>query len=132
MAAEQMVLINVLDKKYYDDCRISGSTNVPSSGIADYAQDLDKEINIVVYCASYTCSASRQAWHTLNDMGFKNVWAYEGGANEWRHTGLPTEGSCTESYLAEPVTRSEKPEDKEVREIRIGELKVKMEKYGIK
>ena len=48
----------------------------------------------------------------LKEMGFENVWAYEGGTAEWYQMGLkaegkyPVEGTCQASYLS---AANEKP-----------------------
>lgn len=96
-------LVNVLDPQYYEDCHIRGSINVPLENIEAWAKELDKSSRIVVYCASYLCPMSRTAWMKLNDMGFTNVWAYEGGMNEWYHMNLPVEGPCRQPYLVDMV-----------------------------
>ncbi len=123
---KNLIVINVLAKEVYDDCRIKDSINVPRDELAAYAKDLDRETPIVVYCASYMCSASRLAWHTLDDMGFKNIWAYEGGMAEWRQRGLPSEGACAKEHLTKDNSRPEKQEDEAVREITVEKLRAKM------
>ena len=56
-------------------------------------------------------------------MGFVNVWAYEGGMNEWFHSGASTDGLCKQTYLAEPVERPAEAGAGKAREIRLDELK---------
>ena len=128
MAKNKLLVINVLASEVYNDCRIKGSINVPNAELKAYVQDLDRETSIVVYCASYMCSASRMAWQTLNAMGFKNLWAYEGGTNEWFHNALPTEGACSFDYLMQPIKRTEKTE---VRAISVSDLREMMKKYEL-
>ncbi len=119
---DSLLLINVLDKLSYEDCHIPGSISVPLEKIPEFAQGLmDKNQKIVLYCASFSCSASRKAWHLIHDQGFKNVWAFEGGMAEWKQYGLATEGDCTLSYLQD---KHQKPEgDGRVREISLANLK---------
>lgn len=100
-----LVVINVLDKEPYDDCHIKGSVNVPFTQLSAYAQNLDPETaEIVVYCSNYMCSTSGHACKQLMKMGFKHVWAYEGGTAEWYQMGLPVEGPCKNSYLTQKMT----------------------------
>ena len=99
-AAASLVIVNVLDKKYYDDCHIAHSISVHMEQLEAYALDAangwDKETtNIVVYCGNYKCSASGESAKMLKGLGFKNVWAYEGGIAEWKQLGYPVEGTCS-------------------------------------
>jgi len=94
-------VINVLSPDVYEDCHIKGSINVPYDSLADYAKDVPKDTELVVYCASYRCPMSKRAWHLLKDQGFTNIKAYEGGAAEWYSLGHPTEGPAEKSYLKE-------------------------------
>ncbi|MGB8366907.1 MAG: rhodanese-like domain-containing protein [Candidatus Babeliales bacterium] len=122
MREKKLLVINVLSSKYYHDCRIKGSINVPMEELADYAKDLDRDTPIVVYCASYKCPVSAKAWKLLHDMKFKNVWAYEGGMNEWYHAGFALEGACMQDYIGTPIQRSEK-QKADIREMEIHELR---------
>lgn len=94
-----LTVINVLESKFYDDCRIKGSINVPYNQLKERAQKWDTNKRIVVYCAHYQCSASRQAFKLLDEMGFVNVAAYEGGMREWFQKGFECEGACHMDYL---------------------------------
>ena len=121
-ADKKLLVIYVLPSKYYHDCRIKGSINVPNDELEEYAKGLDRETPIVVYCVSYKCPASAKAWKLLHKMGFKNVWAYEGGMNEWYHAGFALEGACMGEHIGTPITRTEKAES-EIREMEIHELR---------
>lgn len=69
-------------------------------------KELDRSKEIVVYCSSYECSASKASAEFLEDKGY-DAKAYEGGVKEWAESGLPTEGSVTaEQFL---LTRYGKP-----------------------
>lgn len=131
MSKGRMRVINALLPEYYADAHIKGSINVPLKELKDFAQHTDKQIPIVVYCASYTCPVSAQAWHILHELGFQDVYAYEGGMNEWYHAGLPTQGPCKEEYLKEPITKPAEGGDASVQTISMQELKAKMEKEGL-
>lgn len=133
---QDLYVINVLDKVNYEDCHIAGSKNVPFEDVETFAKDLDRNAEVVVYCSNYMCSASAAAAQKLKDMGFANVWAYEGGTAEWYQLGLkekdnyPVEGSCQSSYLA---ASNEKPAHAEssVSVISAEELHAKMMAHGM-
>jgi len=84
---EEFVLINVLRKEYFKQGHINGSINIPISDenfdkeIMQKIKEMDKKI--VVYCANKHCSASPRAAKHLEQLGFKNVYDYEGGIEEW-------------------------------------------------
>lgn len=100
-----LVVINVLEKSWYDDCHIKGSISVPLEELDIFVKDLDPEkAEIVLYCSNYFCSSSGYACKRLKGMGFKQVWAYEGGTAEWYQMGLPVEGPSARPYLAKKIT----------------------------
>jgi rhodanese-related sulfurtransferase len=126
--SKNLKVINVLNPEYYADAHIKGSMNVPLEELKDFALSTAKDTPIVVYCASYMCPSSAQAWHTLHELGFEHVYAYEGGINEWYHAKLPVVGPCTMKFLKEPVTKSSENQDSVVQTVSMHELKKMMEK----
>ena len=94
-----LLVINVLSNEYYEDCHIQGSINIPLDQFEKNAVNLERDKKIVIYCASYLCSASKRASKILHSMGFRNLLVYEGGTKEWREKGFPTVGSCKLPYL---------------------------------
>lgn len=110
-----LVLMNVLDTEYFDDCSIPGSVSVPVSQ-ADlhhyqkWIDSLKKNDIIVVYCANYACTASSGVAKELANMGFTNVYAYEAGIAEWYTAGNKCNGSCNQPYLKAPNAKPEHEE----------------------
>ncbi len=90
----ELTVINVLSKESYDNCHIKGSINIALQDLEQAVKDWDRNKNIIVYCASYKCTASADAYKQLVKLGFKKVLAYEGGIKEWQEFGYPTEGPC--------------------------------------
>jgi rhodanese-related sulfurtransferase len=103
------VLVNVLEKKFYDDCHIKGSINLEFDKVLDFARNnWDKEkTEVVVYCSNYQCTASGSVAKDLVAEGFKKVYAYEGGTAEWYQKGYPTEGPCIQRYVSAESMPSE-------------------------
>ncbi len=95
----KLQVINVLSKDSYDDCHIKGSLNVPLKGLKSAAKKWSKDQEIVVYCASYQCPASKEAFLILENLGFTNILAYEGGMKEWKQKGNQVVGPCEAAYL---------------------------------
>lgn len=85
---EPVQIINVLDPEQYKLGMIKGSLKIPLRDLEKRAGELDNFHEVVVYCASYQCGASKAAARKLMKMHF-NVYAYEGGIKEWKEAGLP-------------------------------------------
>jgi len=96
--SKDILVINVLNKEFYDDCHIKESINIPFSESEKKAQGWDKTKEIIVYCASSLCTASNAAFKILKKMGFEHVYAYEGGIKDWTKKGFETKGPCLIEY----------------------------------
>ncbi len=83
-------IVNVLDPKQYNLGLIKGSKKIPLDQLDSRLGELDRNIEVVTYCASYDCPASHKAAEKLFTRGFR-VSAYEGGITEWKEAGLPME-----------------------------------------
>lgn len=129
MATPSLYVINVLDKREYDDCHIKGSINVPFENMQDFAKGLNKQTELIIYCSNYWCTASGEAVKMLLDMGFASVWAYEAGMAEWYQQKLPVTGACKEEYLTKIVAKPHQQDIIPV--ISTLQLKEKMEKAGL-
>ena len=80
---------------------IPGSLNIFTR---DGASDLiDPSDEIVIYCTNINCAASMNAYHLLEESGFKNVRRFAGGLDDWEAHGYPLEG--------EQVNQKLKPEN---------------------
>jgi rhodanese-related sulfurtransferase len=131
VVATKAVVVNVLDKEFYDDCHIKGSLNVANFPFenAEFFKDFDKSTPIVFYCSNYMCTGSGAAAQVLKDAGFTNVKAYEGGMAEWLQKGYSVEGPCKQTYLREPAGELSTEEGIEI--ITAEQLKSLMEESGL-
>lgn len=123
--SKNFFLINVLSAESHADCHIKGSISVPFEKLEEFAKKLDKNAEIIVYCARYACPMSKNAWKLLKKMGFTNIKAYEGGILEWHQAGLATEGPCKSDFLSGPKEQPTET-DPEVITISLDELKAKL------
>lgn len=84
---EDFVLINVLPPENFRKQHIRTSVNVPvkRDDFTDLVELLcaGKDRKVVVYCANFDCDASPNAARKLEDAGFKRVYDYEGGTEDW-------------------------------------------------
>lgn len=89
------VIVNVLASQAYDKLHIRNSVSVPYDRLENgELDDAGKEKKIIIYCASYSCGASRKAAALLREKGI-DAYAYEGGIKEWAESGYPTDGYLT-------------------------------------
>ena len=89
---EDFVLIEVLRAVDYEEGHLPGAINIPAARIGREAKerfDLDREI--VVYCRNFACRSSTVASDKLDSLGFRNVFEYKGGKQDWKEAGLPLE-----------------------------------------
>ena len=88
---EGYALINVLDRQTFLDGHIPRSINVPKGHESGLEQMYDKNKEMILYCASPQCPASKTVARTLEEAGFTNVLVYEGGMSEWEAAGFTVE-----------------------------------------
>jgi len=85
---EDFLLINVLPAEKVEEACIPGSMHIPleQSGFEDLVEGaaVDKQEKIVIYSENFDCTAARRATENLDNAGFSNVYAYEGGTQEWQ------------------------------------------------
>lgn len=84
---EDFVLINVLPEDAFNERHIRTSINIPHER-DDFVEKVEevaggKDRKVVVYCASFDCSASSKAAEKLENAGFTQVCDYEGGTADW-------------------------------------------------
>jgi rhodanese-related sulfurtransferase len=96
--------------------------HIPSSlhfeTIAEAVAALDREDEIVVYCADLHCPASIYAYRLLEREGFTHVRRYAGGVADWEEAGYPLEGHPRDrarSRVRTPRNRSQPNRRRRVR-----------------
>lgn len=87
-SGEKYILLDVLDTDSYASGHIDGSLSLPVNTINQGTASamLTKDVDIVVYCASFQCGASTAAATKLSGLGYK-VLDYKGGLKEWQEKG---------------------------------------------
>jgi len=86
-----LVLVNTLDAKHFDQTRLPSSINIPQAqdDFVERVEEVvgDKSRPVVVYCASSECDSSTKGAEKLDEAGFSRVIDYEPGAEGWRESG---------------------------------------------
>lgn len=96
---KNLKVVNVLGKRFFEDCNIKDSINCPLKILVKEVKDWDRNLEIISYCAHEECNASEKASIVFICLGFKNVSEYIGGIKEWYTKKYPTCGSCKYDYL---------------------------------
>ncbi len=88
------VIVDVREPKSYAKEHIKGAINIPASEIEKRLSELPSDRPVIVYCSSYSCTASLVAAKKLIELGRGNIYRFVGGLLEWKTAGLPTESSA--------------------------------------
>jgi rhodanese-related sulfurtransferase len=75
------LLIDVRDADEFAFCRIEGAQHKPLAQIAQWAQELDRDAEIVLQC--HVGGRSAQATQYLQRLGFTHVYNLKGGIDAW-------------------------------------------------
>lgn len=88
---KDLILIEALPKNYYEAGHIPGAININVQELEDLYKKLGLHENqtIITYCASRTCKNSHTVADILGQKGFKNVYCYVGGKQDWVEASLP-------------------------------------------
>ena len=88
---EKFILLDIRSEKAFCKRHIKGAISLNIRKIWRAEQEFEKDEEIIVYCASFSCIKSLRVANMLEEMGFKNVKDYEGGLREWISAGYPIE-----------------------------------------
>ena len=88
---EKFFLVDVLDASSFSAQHIQHSISLPYDlyFLKNFSQKItsDKEMEIIVYCASRDCKTSVLAGQVLEKAGYKNVQHYADGLAGWQAAG---------------------------------------------
>lgn len=88
-------IIEVLSEENFKEFHLPGAANVPV-----HDDDFDRRIQeavpdknqpVIVYCANKDCPASENAARRMEELGYRDVYDYEEGKEDWEQAGLPVE-----------------------------------------
>ena len=86
-----------LPRSYWEDGHLPTAVNLPHD--ADDATIVatlpDRERPVIVYCANAACPNSGILARRLDQLGYADVAAYEGGKQDWIEAGLALETPVT-------------------------------------
>jgi rhodanese-related sulfurtransferase len=91
---QNVLFIDAREPDDYQYAHIKNAINIPFDHFDEYKHllnDIDKERIIVTYCAGTDCDLSILLGNILFDMGYKKVYIFFGGWNEWLKANYPVE-----------------------------------------
>lgn len=89
-SSEPPRLIDVLGREHFQLVHLPGAENIPRAELPQRArQEIGLDEPVVVYCSDRDCSESPRAAAILEELGYPEVFHFEGGIAEWRRRGLP-------------------------------------------
>ncbi len=84
-------LVMAFDGWRFRAAHIPGSCGVGSAVAAMEVLSVGEEI--VVYCTSRDCMASKALYRALEEAGYEKVWRYSEGVMGWHQAGHPLKGN---------------------------------------
>lgn len=90
-----MVLVDARPETVFREGTIPGSLSLPlhHNLEGEVIDRLENAEQVVVFCSSAQCSASKEQALALRSRGIDAVLVYEGGMEEWRRLGYPVSSS---------------------------------------
>jgi rhodanese-related sulfurtransferase len=95
---DDLQLVMALPHHAFEAKRIPGTRHFETVGEALDALDPGDEI--VVYCATVYCPASIYAYALLEREGYRRLYRYAGGIDDWESAGYPVEGGAPRAARA--------------------------------
>lgn len=83
-------LVDVLGREHFELGHLPGAENIPCAELRRRAPNgIGLDEPIVVYCSDRDGRDSRDAAAILEELGYREVFHFEGGIAEWRRRGMP-------------------------------------------
>ncbi|MEO6907354.1 MAG: rhodanese-like domain-containing protein [Abditibacteriaceae bacterium] len=93
-SCDEFYLVETLGETCFRHSHLPGAICLPPGATEQLAPTLlpHKNADIVLYCLDLECVASLDAARALEELGYTDLYEYEGGKQDWVEAGLPTEG----------------------------------------
>lgn len=90
---KKLIILDARTKEYDDGNRIPGALFFPYNASNDEikAKLPAKDADIVIYCTSTACPASKYLADKLVSMGYTHIYKYPEGIQAWMKAGYPVD-----------------------------------------
>jgi rhodanese-related sulfurtransferase len=91
-----ITVLEALPVSYWEAEHLPGAIAFPLEDIDGQAARLlpDKAAAIAVYCSNAVCNNSHVVAARLSDLGYRRVFRYTEGKQDWIEAGLPIESAA--------------------------------------
>lgn len=86
---DEAIVIDIRDRKDFNEGRITGAINIPLSSLKSRASELKKHEDKQIIIADKMGQHSAMAVKQLKEEGFNNVVRLNGGIADWKGSNLP-------------------------------------------
>ncbi|HCW88774.1 MAG TPA: rhodanese-like domain-containing protein [Marinobacter sp.] len=86
---DQAVVVDIRDRKDFNEGRITGAINIPLNSLKERASELKKHGEKQIIVADKMGQHSAMAVKQLNAEGYQNVIRLNGGIADWKAANLP-------------------------------------------
>ena len=86
---DEAVVVDIRDRKDFGEGRITGSINIPLSGLKDRMNELNKHKEKQIVVVDKMGQHSAMAVKQLKEAGFSDVVRLNGGIADWKANNLP-------------------------------------------
>lgn len=90
---QKIIFIDARSPEEFAEGHIKDAINIPFYGSENYSKtinNLNKNNIIVTYCSGADCDIAELSGEELFEMGFKRVYVFIGGYDEWTKNNYPT------------------------------------------
>ena len=91
LADPTVMVIDARNEHEFAEGRLPRARNIFAMEFEKYIPELigmNKEIKIIVYCGGGQCELSHEVSNNLIGLGFKKVYIYLGGWEDWKKNGM--------------------------------------------
>jgi len=91
------VIIDARESSVFQQGHILGAISLPlatlETTLPGFLKRVSYETNLVIYCSGYGCHDSKDLGKKLLQLGYRQIFIFEGGYPEWKDAGFPIEGA---------------------------------------
>ncbi|MEK7483583.1 MAG: MauE/DoxX family redox-associated membrane protein [Planctomycetota bacterium] len=113
-AFDKILWIDARSPELYEEGHIQGATLLHFYEKPKYLPEVQQKIqenqpiSLLIYCRGKECTDSKLLAEDFERLGYRNIFIYSGGYDQWKREGYPTEGN-PKNTANSTTNSSEKP-----------------------